>query len=281
MAWTAPTKDGTRHHTLSAFVSKVMKHVLEQSEFGHKLFKTFMKDQIQPEKIQSLVTDGEKAPVMENHEEEDQGFKCQPNSGVNYKKTETCLSAWWWHAKADLRSTSKKLLEHNWNLYSGLRSMFATDAEMLHCSAKSTSMSILEKQSANTDKCWTAGQDAASQVERTRVCHRSNAIPRQAWVHRKPLTPRRSLYISHLMETVMWSASPLIDMISRHPWGRLQERTVGKWNWSCERFWCSSFYCACLSSKWKQKPPRTEGNRERLTFSTGCGLRLHEGLTQL
>ncbi len=61
----------------------------------------------------------------------------------------------------------------------------------------------------------------------------------------------------------------LIDMTSHHPWGRSQERTAGKWNWLCQRFWCSCFYCACLSSKWMQKSPRTEGNRARLIFSTG------------
>ena len=54
------------------------------------------------------------------------------------------------------------------------RSMFAADGAMLHCSAKSALMHILEKLPSSKNKCRIVGQEEESPEQRTSVYHRCN-----------------------------------------------------------------------------------------------------------
>ena len=111
--------------------SKVKKNLLEQSEIIQKQFEAFVKDRINPERTnQYLVTnEGKKAPDMENHEEEDQGFKFRPNSGVTRRQKPVCTH------DGDMKSRPKIDIQEAVGTYEFtvvLISMFATDGEMPH-----------------------------------------------------------------------------------------------------------------------------------------------------
>ena len=146
---------------------KVKNDLLGQSDIGQKLFENFVKDQIQSgkmgiwsrmkkRKLQTWKTLGKKIKLSIAG----QIVQLQEDQNLFARMLVVCKS----RPEIDIREA---IGAYEFTVVP--RSMFAADGEMLHCSAKSALMPILEKLPNSSNECNTTFQDAEHQGERMMV----------------------------------------------------------------------------------------------------------------
>lgn len=146
---------------------KVKNDLLGQSDIGQKLFENFVKDRIQcgkmgiwsrmkKRKLQTWKTLGKKIKLSIAG----QTVELQEDRNLFARMLVVCKS----RPEIDIREAVG-----TYEFTVVPRSMFASDGEMLHCSAKSALMPILEKLPNSPNECDTTLQDVEHQRERMRV----------------------------------------------------------------------------------------------------------------